>query len=146
NPPPFIPVRVASNYDSTTPVGTAGVGFHVGDPVNLLTDGTVQHLVVSAGTPTETTMKSLGVVAGIAPMFDATIGQTGAMRPVNFLPTGIVYGTNFDRQSYLFIIPAEGNVFEVDATGTVPTTQTAWQALIGANVPLIYSAVAPNAF
>lgn len=140
-------VPVASAYSSATPVGTAGVGFRAGDPVNAVTDGTVQHLVVSDGTPTETTMKCLGVVVGIDPWYDATIGQSGAMRRADNLPSpSPTYGTNFDRQSNLLIVPAEGMIFEVDATGTVPTTYAGWLALVGANFPLIYSAVAPKAF
>lgn len=137
---------VASNYVSTIAGLAAGIGFRAGDPVNQLSDGTVAHLTVSDGTPTETTMKCLGVVVAVDPWFDSTIGQNGAMRRADNLPPGIVYGTNFDRQSNLLVLPAEGVTFEVDATGTVPTTYATWLALVGANFPLIYSAVAPKAF
>jgi hypothetical protein len=140
-------IPVASAYSSAVPVGTAGIGFRAGDPINQVTDGTAQQLVVSDGTPTETTMKCLGVVVGIDPWFDSTIGQTGAMRRADNLPSPApTYGTNFDRQSNILYVPAEGTVFEVDATGTLPTTYAGYLALVGANVPLIYSAVAPKAF
>lgn len=143
----YVSVRqpVVSNYDSNTPVGTSGIGFRAGDLVTQQADGTVAHTAV--GDPSATVLRRpLGVVVGIDPWYDSTIGQSGAMRRADNLPTGIVYGTNFDRQSNLLILPIEGLQLEVDATGTVPTTYANWLAIVGANVPLIYSAVAPKAF
>lgn len=143
--PPIEPLPVVSNYDSTTPVGTAGVGFHVGDVVSLTVNGDyLQHMVAVGGANQDT--KPYGVVMGIDPVYDVSIGQTGAMSKKNFLPAGIVYGTNLERQSKLLIVPAVGNTFEVDADDNVTaTTLAAYQLLVGRNVNLIYSAVAPNA-
>jgi hypothetical protein len=140
---------VASGYSSTTPVGTANVGFRAGDVVNLLTDGTVQHVLAGDGTTSTVTRRPLGVVVGIDPWFDVSIGQAGALRRADNLPAGIVYGTNLERQSNLLIVPVEGSTFEVDvggAAGAVAATQAAFQLLVGTNVDLIYNAVAPKAF
>lgn len=143
---------VASNYDSnqTNAVGTAGVGFRPGDLVNLLTDGTVKHCRPGNGTDATTPPQSfaiLAVVVGIEPWFDSSIGQTGAMRRADNLPAGVVYGTNLERQSNLLVVPAEGNVFEVDADDNVTaTTQAAYQAFVGENADFNYTAVAPKAF
>lgn len=147
--PLVVRTPVASNYSSATPVGTAGVGFRAGDVVNQLTDGTVQHVVAGDGTTSAVTMRPLGVVVGIDPWFDSTIGQNGALRRTDNLPTGVVYGTNFERQSNLLIVPAENATFEVDvggAAGAVATTYAAFLALVGTNVNLVYNAVAPKAF
>lgn len=145
--PVAVPVTVASNYDSTTPVGTAGVGFHVGDVVNQLTDGSVQHVLAGDGTTSTITRRPLGVVVGIAPVFNVAKGQFGVMDRFNFLPAGVTYGTNLERQSTLLIVPIEGNTFEVDVKGSaVASTLAGFQALVGANVDLVYTAVAPSAF
>jgi hypothetical protein len=147
-PPQVFRAPVASNYDSTTPVGTAGCGFHVGDPVTLLSTGMVQQLVISDGSPTEAEFAfSYGCVVGIEPYFDITLGQVGAMKRATFLPTGITYGTNLERQSNLLLVSMAGNVFEVDCDDNVTaTTLAAYQALVGENCALSYSAVAPNSF
>lgn len=141
-----IHLPVASNYSSTTPVGTAGVGFRAGDVVVQLTDGTLQHCVVDSSPTVAEFSAPLGVVIAVAPWFDSTIGQNGAMRRADNLPTGVVYGTNLDRQSFLEILPIAGAEFEVDVSGGAATTLAAYQALVGSNCDLIYSAVAPKAF
>jgi hypothetical protein len=138
---------VASNYDSTAPVGTAGVGFRPGDVVSLTATGdTLQHTVATGVLANQNT-KPLGVVGGIDPWFDVSIGQAGAMRRADNLPAGIVYGTNLERQSNLLIIPVEGNTFEVDVVNnTTFNTLALLQGIVGLNAELIYSAVAPKAF
>lgn len=137
---------VVSNYSSATPVGTAGVALRPGDPVNLLASGMVQHLTISDGTPTEDTMKCLGVIVGIDPVFNSAKGQFGAMDRFNNLPTGVVYGTNLERQSNVLIVPAEGLTFEADCDDNVTaTTLAAYQALVGENCAISYNASAPFA-
>lgn len=137
---------VVSNYSSATPVGTAGCAIRPGDPLNLLASGMVQHITISDGTPAEDTMKCLGVCAAIAPVFNSAKGQFGLMDRMTSLPTGVVYGTNLERQSKVEIYPAEGLVFEVDCDDAVTaTTLAAYQALVGENCAISYNAVAPFA-
>lgn len=137
---------VVSNYSSTTPVGTAACAIRPGDPVNLLASGMVQHLTISDATPTEDTMKCLGVCVGIDPVFNTAKGQFGAMDRFSSLPTGVVYGTNLERQSNILIVPAEGLEFEADCDDAVTaTTLAAYQALVGENCAISYTAVAPFA-
>lgn len=143
SPPNVAPVAVISNYDSTTPVGTAGVGFHPGDVVTIDTNGTAIHVTApgNADVTTVQAQRPYGVVVGIGPVFNANKGQFGLMDRFNFLPAGITYGTNLERQSVLLIVPIAGNTFEVDVKGSaVATTQAAFQLLIGTNVNLIYTA------
>ncbi len=146
--PQVLRVPVASNYDSTTPTGgTAGVGFTVGDVVSQKSDGTVQHCVVDATPTPGENSAALGVVVGIEPWFDSSIGQAGALRRTPTLPAGVIYGTNLERQSNLLIVSMAGNVFEVDVNdNTTATTQAAYTAFIGEQVTLVYNAVAPKAF
>lgn len=137
---------VVSNYASNTPVGTAGVAIRPGDPVNQLASGMVQHITISDGTPTEDTMKCLGVCAGIDPVFNSAKGQFGAMDRFSSLPTGVVYGTNLERQSNILIYEAAAFEFEADCDDNVTaTTLAAYQALVGENCAISYNASAPFA-
>lgn len=88
-----------------------------------------------------------GVIAGIGPYFSSTFG---AMVPGNVsLPGGTTYGTKFERASQVWVVPADGAIFEVDADDkTSFTTQAGYLTTIGKNADLSINNVSgdPHAY
>ena len=128
--------RIASGYQPTA--GGTNVDLHVGDPVTLLSTGYVQLMVGSEGTQTA----NWGVIVGFSPEFDGTV-----MQPRNKHVGGSgVYGTNFERQNYCYVVPAVGQVFEMDCDdASTATTYAQYLALIGENVDMVLAADTTNA-
>lgn len=116
--------RLASGY--TKSLGSP-VDLRVGDPVTLLATGYIQHQVGSEGTQ----LGNIGVVAGFGPVYDGSV-----MQVVNhFTAGGGVYGTNLEHQTYVWVTPGYGSIWEVDCDDKVTaTTEAAYLALIGENV------------
>jgi hypothetical protein len=115
--------RVASGYNPTLS-GTA-YGIWPGDPVTLLSDGTYQVTIGAEGS------KGIisGICVGVGPTYDGS-----AMQYKNYVPPNTVYSTNLERQTYIWIVPGPGSVFEVDVDDAVTaTTEAAYQALCGEN-------------
>lgn len=109
--PPIDILPVASAY---------GTVLYDGDPVKKLSDGTVS--AASAGDVI------YGVFAGAERYYDGSAVRKGGSLPVS------TYGSALERQSLARVIPARGQVFEIDANdGTTATTQAAHQAFIGEN-------------
>jgi len=131
-------VATAESFDVTG--GLQNAALRAGDVVTLLSTGGV---TLCAGNET-TPANPYGVVVGVLPYYDSTIGASGAMRPSKSLPSDIAWGTNLARQSKLVIQPfLPGHVFEVDADdNSTATTEAAYQALIGENVSMINTAAA----
>lgn len=110
--PPTMILPVASAY---------GTALYDGDPVKQLSDGTIA--AASAGDVI------YGVFSGAEMYYDGSVMRRGGS-----LPASTTYGTVLDRQSKVRVIPARGQVFEIDANdGTTATTLSAHQALIGEN-------------
>lgn len=131
-------VATAESFDVTG--GLQNAALRAGDVVTLASTGGV---TLCAGAET-TPANPYGVVVGVMPYYDSTIGTSGAMRPSKSLPSDISWGTNLGRQSKLIIQPfLPGLVFEVDADdASTATTEAAYQALIGENVSMINTAAA----
>ena len=133
---------VATSESFDVSGGLQNAALRAGDVVTLLSTGGV---TLCGGTEnSQTPVNPYGVVVGVMPYYDSTIGASGAMRPSKSLPSDIAWGTNLARQSKLIIQPfLPGHVFEVDADdNTTATTEAAYQALIGENVSMINTAAA----
>lgn len=126
--PPRMRCRLASAYQPTA--GGSNCNLHAGDVVTFTTDGTIIMGVGSEGTQTA----NLGVVDGFGPVYDGTV-----MQPASYFVGGSgVYGTNLDNATYVYVIPLEGNVFEVDCDDAVTaTTKAAYTAFIDENVDMV---------
>lgn len=126
-------VAVASAYQAAP--GAVNCHLWPGDPVTKLSDGTVQ-LAATGG-------QIDGVIVGIGPYYNATIG---AMAFADFLPGGTTYGTNLDRTSYVWIVDPGLAVFECCCDeNTTATTRAAYQAFVGENVDHILVPVTATA-
>lgn len=122
---------VASAYQAA-PGGT-NVDLNVGDPVIRVSDGSVAIAVAGATNPIH------GIVASVVRIWDAGLG---AMRPSDKVPGATTWAT-IDRQTLITVYPVLGRYFEVDVDDAVTaTTLAGYQAFIGENVNLIYSASA----
>lgn len=120
--------RVVSGYSSAV-AGTPDV--NVGDPVSLVSDGTVAHTAAGGGAG------AYGIVVGFTPYWNgSTLFQD------NHLPAGTgTYGSNLSRQHFLLVIPVTWCYWECDADDVVTaTTEAAYKAFIGENMDIAYSA------
>ncbi len=130
----IVPVRerVQSGYQGAP--GGNNIDLWPGDPVKRVTGsgnnpGGV--IIATAGGGAGVA----GVIAGIGPYFVSAIG---AMVPGGVsLPGGTAYGTVFERESTLWVIPAVGAVFEGDCDDNVTfTTEIGYKTAIGKNCDL----------
>lgn len=113
------PIRcaIADNYGSE---------LHAGDPIKILSTG--YWALCAAGDKTD------GVIVRIGPYYN---GTRFAMH-TDYLPKNTVYGTNFERQSFVYAIPAERTVFECDVNdNTTATTYATYLSYIGENVEMV---------
>lgn len=131
-------VATAESFDVSGGLQNAALG--AGDVVKLLSTGGV---TLAAGNET-TPDNPYGVIVGVLPYYDSSIGLAGAMRPSNVLPSDIAWGTNLSRQSKLIVVPfMPGQLWEVDVDdSSTATTEAAYQAFIGENVSMINTAAA----
>jgi hypothetical protein len=121
NLPTPIEMAVADSYQATSDGAASNVDLNIGDPVLLVSTGTV-------GLAT-TTADVWGVIVGFKPYWNGT-----AMTPTNRLPGGTTGGSNITRQSRVLVVPVENNIFEVDVDdNTTATTYAGYQAFIGEN-------------
>lgn len=123
-------VRVASAYQASP--GGVSVDLNVGDPIKKVNDGTIA--LCAAGDAI------FGWVAGIGQYYSAAIG--GIVPGGVSLPGGTTYGSVLERQSFVFITPAAGMVFEMDVDdNTTATTEAGYTALIGENCDITINQV-----
>ncbi len=95
-----------------------------GDPVKEVSDGSVA-LIAGTDAP-------FGVICGIHPYWNGTRKVFGTS-----LPGGTAWGTNYERASYVDIIPVAGQVFEaVCDDGTTAITYATFVSYVGENVDL----------
>lgn len=129
---------IASSY--TANVGGADVDMNIGDPVELLADGTVRLAADGAVDPGQ----FLGVIVGFSNVKDPVFTGTG--RPSSFLTRGTTWATKA-TQSRALVIPFSNHIWEMDvsANGTSSDTETEYLATIGNAFPLTYSADTTNA-
>lgn len=135
---------IATGYQGAVQGGT-NVDLHAGDVVKRLPTGYISlaegtEITGYSGTPADI---PLGIIVGFAPYFDGTV-----LQPTNFLPGGTAYGTNFKRQSFAFVVPAQSGVWEVDidTAAAAHDTYAEYLAFVGERVDFVNSntAVAPN--
>lgn len=125
---------VATGYQAAVNGGT-NVDLNVGDVVKRLGTG---FLALAEGTeiatyPTAPGDISLGIIVGFDDFFDGTV-----LQPTNVLPGGTAYGTNLDRQSHAYVVPAIAGVWQVDCDeNTTATTIPLYQALVGERVDMV---------
>lgn len=130
--PPIVPVRVASAYNGT--VGGTAVDINIGDPITQLSTGYHALAVGSEGTQN----LIFGIVAGIGPYWDGTRMVFNKKLP----NSSGSYGTNFERMTFLYVIPVLNQVFEVDADdgAAANDTEAEWIALVGQNADHVLTA------
>ena len=119
--PEGLECAVADSYQATSDGAASNVDLNVGDPVLLVSTGTV-------GLAT-TTVDVWGIICAIKPYWNGS-----AMTYGNRLPGGTTGGTLISRQSRVMVIPVEQYVWEIDVDeNTTATTYAAYQAFIGEN-------------
>lgn len=124
-PPAPVRMRLASGLVTT--VGGAGTfDLNVGDPVTQLATGYASVAIGSEGTHD----LIFGVICGFGYIYNGT-----RMAPTPYFPSGGgVYGTNYERMSWVYVIPVKDQVFEVDADeGSSISTYANWIGAVGEN-------------
>lgn len=106
--------------------------IRVGDPVKILTDGSIA--IAAAGDA-----DIYGVVVGGGYYYDGT-----NVIPAKFIPGATAWGTVWERRSRLQVMPAKGQIFEIDVDDQVNTTEATYAALKGANTDHIIGATGDN--
>lgn len=118
---------VATGTNFAVSGGAATPGLGAGDPVTLLSGGSVD---LCDGSET-TQLVPYGIVVGVAPYYNAT---TGLMTPSDVLPSGVAWGTVEERRSWVYVVPADAGYWEIDVDDAVTaTTLSAYLALVGQN-------------
>ena len=134
-PKPFR-VRLASGLAPT--VGGTAVNLRPGDPMIQLSTG-----YWGVGIGSEGSVSRIGgILCNVGPVFDGT-----QMSPINRFVSGSgVYSTNFDRMTYAWVYPADGQIFEMCCDDkTTFTTEATYLAAIGENCDMILAADTSNA-
>lgn len=132
---------IASGYQpGTVNGGGTNVNLNIGDPVRLVEDGTVQ-LVQTAQDASGQDADSDDFCYGIVIGFPRVV-VGGFPRPGSFYTGGTTYsgGIGGDSAPLVAVIPAAGNIFELDldAAPTV-TTYSGLLANVGAVATMSYS-------
>jgi hypothetical protein len=132
---------IATAYAPVTIVGGGtGVNLNIGDPVRLAEDGTVQLTQMgqdTSGANGDSDDSVFGVIAGFPRVI---VG--GFPRPGSFYQSGTTYtgGIGSDSAPLVSIIPARGNIFEVDADAVIGAgTKSAAMAVVGQTARIAYS-------
>lgn len=139
--PQIITLPIASGYQpGTINGGGTNVNLNIGDPVRLVEDGTVQLTQTAqdvSGQNDDSDDFCFGIVAGFPRV---VVG--GSPRPGSFYTGGTTYtgGIGGDNAPLVSIIPAAGNIFEIDMDAA-PTVTTLSGALanVGAVATMAYS-------
>ena len=121
--PAPIEMAVADAYQAQ--VGGSNVDLGTGDPVALVSSGTVKLAAGSEGTPD----LIFGIIVGVAQYWDGTRVVRG-----DVVPGGSTGGGLLDRQSRVLVVPAKAGLWEVDVDeNSTATTEAAYRAFIGEN-------------
>lgn len=108
------------------PIASGYTGsINIGDPIKRLSTG--YWALATNGAAFD------AVVQRIGPYFDGTRMTFGTK-----LPSATTYGTNFERQSFVYAMPAQRVVFEADCDdATSITTYANYLAAVGENVDIV---------
>jgi len=132
---------VSDDYQAATVVGGGtNVNLNVGDPVKLGEDGCVKLVQTgqdSSGVNTDSDDFIFGVIAG----FESIVDATGKTRPGSFLAGATSHGGIASSTAPIaLVIPAAGNIFELDADAVLATpTKAGAMALPGRTARIAYS-------
>jgi hypothetical protein len=139
--PQIITLPIATAYQPATIVGAGtNVNLNIGDPVRLVEDGTVQLTQTAqdvSGQDDDSDDFCYGIVCGFPRII---VG--GFPRPGSFYTGGTTYtgGIGSDSAPLVSIIPAAGNIFEIDSSAVVGAgTKNAAMALVGGVGTMVYS-------
>lgn len=117
-----MPMAVADAYQGQLDGAGANVDLRPGDPVKLVSDGTVALA--------NTTEAPYGIVVAISRYFNGQV-----IDPTTFLPGGATGGGILERQSQVLVVPANAGTWSLQCDdNTEATTEAAYQAFIGENV------------
>lgn len=138
--PQILTYPIASGYQPNTGADGAGgtdCNLNIGDPVQLLNNGTLRLVQPGqAADGSDIDDRVFGVVAGFP-----RVMVNSSPRPNGFLTGGTTYSGD-DQQTLCAIIPAEGNIFEVQcdaAGGSSLDSKSEWQAVVGSTANFVYS-------
>jgi hypothetical protein len=128
---PVVEKFTATGYQAAP--GAVNVDLNIGDPVIRVSDGSIAIAVAGATNPV------YGIVMGVPSIWDASLG---AMRPSDKVPGATAWSV-ISRQPRITVCRVQGMLWEVDVDDAVTaTTLAGYQAFIGENVNIIYSASA----
>jgi hypothetical protein len=110
------PVTVRKHVASgvTFSDGSNTVPLSAGDPVKLKSDGGVE--LAASGNAV------YGIVLGVGPYWDGTKMVRGST-----LPSGTTWGTNYERQSWVYVAPASQGLWEIDAEDSSYTSEATYR-------------------
>lgn len=130
---------IASGYAPTTVFGAGtACNLNIGDPIRQLVDGSV--ILTQAGQATDGSDNGdyiTGVVIGFP-----RVTVAGAVRPGSFYTSGTTYtgGIGSDTATLVAWVPAEGNIFEIDAAAVVGAgSKNASLAVVGGTANITYT-------
>lgn len=122
-PNPLV-MAVADSYQAQDDASGFSVDLNVGDPVKLVSTGTVALA--------NTTEDVYGIIVGIKQVYDSASGQ---IKPMNKVPGATTGGGVFERQTEVLVVPASAGIWSVQVDdNTTATTESAYQAFVGENV------------
>ncbi|MDX2253286.1 MAG: hypothetical protein NW202_13455 [Nitrospira sp.] len=125
--PTPIPKSIANAYQATNDGAGFNVGLSIGDPVKLVSDGTIALAL--------TTNAVYGIIVGFLPYWNGS-----AMVPTDYLPGGTSPGTTIrDRRSQALVVPVfPGQLWEIDCDDKVTfTTEAAYEDAEGENCTIV---------
>jgi len=128
---------IATGAAFNVTAGAQNASLRPGDPVVMLSTGTVGLAPGTEGTPGDI----WGIVVGVKQYLDVARNAVTALG--NAVPSGLAYGTNLDLQTKVYVIPAEAGVWAVQVNNnTTATTKAGYQAFIGENANQVLTGAA----
>jgi hypothetical protein len=130
---------VASGYQAQDDASGFNVDLNAGDPVKLVSGGTVA--LANGGDAV------WGIIVAVSDrgVWDANLGQFGAMRPSTKVPGGTAPGTNIARETRVLVVPASTGLWEIDANNnTSYTTEALYADIVGLNADHACTGVAAD--
>lgn len=124
--PSPIEKTIASAYQATNDGAGFNVGLSIGDPVKLVSDGTVALAL--------TTQPVYGIIVGFKPYWNGS-----RLQPTDYLPGATTWGTIRERRSIALVVPVDlGQFWELDCDDAVSaTTEAAYEAFEGENATFV---------
>lgn len=132
--PQPIEMMVASGQNFNISGSAVNFDLNVGDLVTILATGGIT--VAGGNENAQPSTAVYGVVVGFGSQgyYNSAVGR---MQRALKLPSGVVYGTNVERQSKVLVVPASAGYWEADCDGVggaVASTLLGYQAFVGENI------------